>query len=145
MYFDSAYIAKYYVNEPDSLMVRTLLRKADALFSSAWALVEVTCVFQRHIREGSLTQAQGQELMALFRRHVESGVWNLGPVTSALLERTATMIRSLPPHVPLRARDAIHIATALDAREPVIWTSDRHLLAAASHFGIEGKSAAVSR
>jgi predicted nucleic acid-binding protein len=41
----------------------------------------------------------------------------------------------------LRAGDAIHIATALEVGEPEIWTNDRHLLAAAAHFGIVGRSA----
>jgi predicted nucleic acid-binding protein len=62
------------------------------------------------------------------------------PVTDALLRRTATLIRSLPQHVPLRAGDAIHLATALNASETEIWTNDRHLLAAAVHTGIAGKS-----
>jgi predicted nucleic acid-binding protein len=140
MYLDSAYIAKYYVNEPDAPAVRKLIRKASDVCSSAWALAEVTCVFHRHVREGALTTAQGLELMELFRNHVESGRWGLAPVSDALLRRTAVMIRSLAPHVPLRAADAIHLAAALDAGETEIRTSDRHLLAAAPHAGIKGRT-----
>jgi predicted nucleic acid-binding protein len=140
MYLDSAYIAKYYVNEPDAAAVRKLIRKATDVTSSAWALIEVTCVFHRHVREGSLTSAQGRELIDLFRAHVESDLWNLVPVTEALLRTTATLIRGLPQITPLRAGDAIHLATALDAGEPEIWTNDRHLLAAATHVGIAGRS-----
>jgi predicted nucleic acid-binding protein len=140
MYLDSAYIAKYYVNEPDAAAVRTLIRRASYVCSSSWALIEVTCVFHRHVREQSLTADQGQQLIDLFRSHVEADLWNFMPVTDALLRRTATLIRSLPQHVPLRAGDAIHLATALDASETEIWTNDRHLLAAAVHTGIAGKS-----
>ena len=42
--------------------------------------------------------------------------------------------------VLLRAGDAVHIATALDLGEEEIWTNDRHLLAAAPHFGIAGRN-----
>lgn len=140
MYLDSAYIAKYYVNEPDATAVRSLIRKADYICSSAWALVEVTCVFHRHVREGSLTQAEGHELIDLFRTHVESRVWNLVPVNDALLRTTATLVRGLPKTIPLRAGDAIHLATALNVGEGEIWTNDRHLLAAAGHFGVAGRS-----
>lgn len=141
MYLDSAYIAKYYVNEPDADAVRTLIREATGICSSAWALTEVTAVFHRHVREGSLSAAQGRELMDLFRTHVEGGLWSLAPVSDALLRTTTTLIRGLPKTVPLRAGDALHLATALDLGEPAIWTNDRHLLAAASHAGIAGLSA----
>jgi len=139
MYLDSAYISKYYVNEPDSPQVRAAIRRAPHLCSSSWAIAEVTCAFHRHAREGSLTLAQSHELIDLFRGHVESGVWNLAPVTGSLLRRTAILIRGLPRDLPLRAGDAIHIATAVDAGEPEIWTNDRHLTVAAAHFGIAGR------
>ena len=140
MYLDSAYVAKYYVNERDATAVRQLIRRALHICSSSWALAEVTCVFHRHVQEGFLTPAQGHELIDLFRSHVEADLWNLIPVTDALLRRTATLIRMLPPDVPLRAGDAIHLATALDAGETEIWTNDRHLLAAAFYVGLVGKS-----
>jgi predicted nucleic acid-binding protein len=71
MYLDSAYVAKYYVNEPDAAAVRKLIRGASHICSSSWALVEVTSVFHRHVREGFLSVVQGHELMDLFRSHVE--------------------------------------------------------------------------
>lgn len=140
MYLDSAYIAKFYVNEADAAAVRKMIRQAPSVCSSAWALLEVTCVFHRHVREGSLTVEQGRELMDVFRGHVESDLWSLIPVSDALLRRTVALIRGLPQSVPLRAGDAVHLATALDVGEPEIWTNDRHLLAAATHVGIAGRS-----
>jgi predicted nucleic acid-binding protein len=91
----------------------------------------VTSVFHRHVREGSLTLAQGRELKDVFGGHVES---------DALPRRAVTLIRGVPKSVPLRAGDAIHLATALDVGEPEIRTNDRHLLAAAAQFGIAGRS-----
>jgi len=140
MYLDSAYLAKYYVNEPDATAVRKLIRRAPHLCSSSWALIEVVCVFHRHMREGSLTAAQGHELIDSFRSHAEAGVWNFIPVTDALLRRTATLVRGLNTKTALRAGDAVHLATALEAGEPEIWTNDRHLLAAAGYVGLAGKS-----
>jgi predicted nucleic acid-binding protein len=143
MYLDSAYIAKYYVNERDATAVRKLIRRASRIVSSSWAVVEVICVFNRHVREGSLTAAQGRELIDIFRSHVEADLWNLISVSDSLLRTTATLVRGLPPGVPLRAGDAIHLATALNAGETEIWTNDRHLLAAAAAVGIAGKSVPI--
>ncbi len=140
MYLDSAYIAKFYVNEPDAPAVRKAIRRASHLYSSAWSLLEVTCVFHRHVREGSLSVEQGREVTEVFRTHIESDLWNLIPVNDRLLRTATTLIRGLPKHVPLRGGDAIHLATALDAGESEIWTNDRHLLAAAAHVGIIGRS-----
>ncbi len=140
MYLDSAYVAKYYVNERDATAVRKLIRRASHICSSYLAVVEVTCVFHRHVREGSLTPKQGHELTDLFRSHVEADIWNLISASDALLRRTATLIRGVSPNLPLRAGDAIHLATALDAGETEIWTNDRHLLAAAASVSLVGRS-----
>jgi predicted nucleic acid-binding protein len=140
MYLDSAYIAKFYVNESDSPAVRQLIFTAQTLVSSAWAIGEVACVFHRHRREGSLNERQFQQLLHAFLEHVEVGFWTLLPVNDGTLRRTALLIGATPPGVYLRAGDAIHLATARDAGEPEIWTSDRHMLAAASHLGMRGRT-----
>lgn len=141
MYLDSAYVAKFYVNEPDAGKVRKLIRQATYVCTSSWALLEVTCAFRRHVREGSLTAAQGRELIDVFKSHVEGDLWNMVPVTNALLQRTVALVGGLPSPVPLRAGDAIHLVTALAVGEAEIWSNDRHLLAAAAHFGVAGRSA----
>lgn len=52
-----------------------------------------------------------------------------------------TLLNALPPATHLRAGDAVHLTTALDLGESEIWTNDRHVLAAAEHFGLTGRSA----
>lgn len=140
MYLDSAYIAKFYVNERDSAAVRTLIRRADSLVTSAWSLGEVACVFQRHMREGSLSPAQSRELARTFLKHVESGLWTLIPVTDALLKRMIVRVNASAEGVYLRAGDAVHLITAQDLGEHELWTNDRHLLSAAPYFGLIGRS-----
>ena len=141
MYLDSAYIAKYYVNERDSNAVRALIQRAGSLISSAWALAEVACVFHRHMREGSLSPSQCRALGLAFLEHVEQGVWDLIPVTESLMKRTASLVIAAPHETYLRAGDAVHLITVRDLGEHEIWTNDRHLLRAAPHFGLVGRSA----
>jgi len=141
MYIDSAYIVKYYVHEPNSVAVREILRKAESRASSALAIAEVTCAFHRRWREGSLTGDLFREVLDSFLKHVEAGAWSMAPVDDRVLRRVSRMLRLAPASLYLRSGDAVHLATALEIGELEVWTSDRHMLAAAPHFGLIGRTA----
>jgi predicted nucleic acid-binding protein len=140
VYLDTCYIAKFYFNEPESARVRKLVRSADFIHSSLWALAEFHGVIHRRVREGSSTPVDALELSARFLEHVQDGLWRLIPVNEALLRRTAALIVSAPADLFLRTADAVHMATAHEAGEREVWTNDRHMLAAASYFGLTGRS-----
>ena len=76
----------------------------------------------------------------MFRTHVENGVWTLVPASERLLWEVHTALRSLPVGLFLRAGDAIHLASARTAGFAEVWTNDHHMLEAAPHFGLRGKS-----
>jgi len=67
-YFDSAYVAKCYLNDPDSESVRNLVRTPVPLYSSSLCIVEVTSAIHRRYREKSLTRKQAQEIGRRFAR-----------------------------------------------------------------------------
>lgn len=140
MYIDTAYIAKYYLNEPESPAVRALIEAADAVYSSTWAVVEIHCVFHRQMREGGLTRQQARELGRLFLHHLHEGLWNLIPAGEALLRRAGTLVISAPSSIFLRTADAVHLTTAMELGESEIWTNDRRMLTAAAWFGLRGRS-----
>ena len=140
IYFDSAYIAKCYLREPDASSVRALAASGPALYVSALAIAEVSCVFHRQFREKTLTPKTAAAVRDLFLADIEAGTWHLIPITLRLLRRVETMTRTLRADVFLRAGDAIHIATAIDGGFEEIWTNDRHMLSAAAHFGLKGRS-----
>jgi hypothetical protein len=140
VYFDTAYIAKFYFNEPDSPQVRELVRKADGIHSSLWALAEFHAVVHRRLREGSSTIGDAHDLVSRFFEHVDQGLWNLIPVNEALLRRTSALTISGPRDLFIRTADAVHLATAREIGERDVWTSDRHMLAAAAYFGLTGRS-----
>ena len=140
MYFDSAYSAESCVTEADSHAVRSLVRQNVSLVSSQWCVAELSCVFHRHAREGRLTPIQAPALTLRFLAHVDAGFWKLVPVTDALLRRVSLVVSAAPRSLFLRAADALHLITAQDLGEPEIWSNDRHLLAAAPHFGLAGRS-----
>lgn len=140
MYLDTSYIAKFYCNEPESAQVRELVRKADILYSSLWALAEFHAVLHRQVREGALSPAHARALASHFSEHIEAGLWNLIPVNESLLRTTSALMVSAPRDLFLRTADAVHLTTALQIGEREVWTNDRHMLAAAPHFGLMGRS-----
>ena len=140
MYLDTSYIAKFYFNEPDSAGVRELVRTADIVYSSLWALGEFHGVIHRRLREGSISPGNARQLSSYFYQHVQEGLWKLIPVHEALLRRTSALMVSAPPDLFIRTADAVHLVSAYETGEPEVWTNDRHMLASASYFGLVGRS-----
>ena len=140
MYFDTAYVAKFYLDESDSLQVRQLVQASGSIYTSALTLAEFQAVLHRRTREGLLSTQNASRLAAGFSSDVESRLWLLHSTSDALMRRTADLIAKISHEIFLRAADAIHLTTARDAGELEIWTNDRHMLAAAPHFGLKGRS-----
>jgi len=139
-YFDSAYIAKCYVNEPDSARVRSLLQGSGGAHSSSLARAEVAATFLRHLREGSLTPKQTSALQADFVSDLAAGVWTMVPVSDDFMARVAARLAQVPPVTLVRAGDAVHLCAAAEAGFSDVWTNDRHMLGAARAFGLQGRS-----
>jgi predicted nucleic acid-binding protein len=140
VYFDTSYIAKFYFNEPESARVRELVRTADTIHSSLWALAEFHAVIHRRLREGASSPGDARDLSSRFSEHMREGLWKLIPVNEALLRTTSALMVSAPPDLFIRTADAVHLATAQQIGESEVWTNDRHMLAAAPYFGLRGRS-----
>jgi predicted nucleic acid-binding protein len=140
VYRDTTYIAKSYLKEPESPRVRVLVTRAGVIYSSLRTFTEFHSVLHRQVREGHIMQDGASDPALRFSKHAGEGWWNLIPVHERLLRRTAAGVLSAPRHLPIRAGDAIHLATASDSGESEVWTSDRHRLAAAPYFGLAGRS-----
>ena len=138
IYFDSAYVAKFYLNEPGQAAVRSCAIDAGEVAICALALAEVNAVFHRKLREGFLTPDEVAIFHTEFDRDVQQGHWKLLPLTTDLLEQVASAYRTLPATVFLRSADALHLICAREHGFTEIHTNDRHVLIAAPHFGLIG-------
>ncbi len=139
-YFDSAYIAKCYVNEPDSTRVRALLSTSGGAHSSSLARAEVAATILRHLREGALNQKQASVLQIDFVKDLAASIWTMVPVSDDFMARVAGRLARIPAETPIRAGDAIHLCAASEAGFTEVWTNDRHMLGAAPAFGLRGLS-----
>ena len=136
-YFDSAYIAKFYLDEPESEIVRGLAEALGQVHCSVIGQIEVAAVFHRKLREGAFTAGAFREVMAQFDDDCGQGLWTWLPLTTALAAKSAAAFVRLPRPVFLRAADALHLMCAQEHGLREIYTNDRHMTAAARHFRLK--------
>jgi predicted nucleic acid-binding protein len=138
LYFDSNYILKCYLPEPDAHLVRALASRPVTKSCSRFGRVEVMVALHRKMREGSLTRAQLKRVWSNVLADESAGVWTWlafdGPVEHALEQALLT----LGSTVFLRAGDAIHLSTASLNGFREIHSHDEHVLRAAAAFGLKG-------
>lgn len=137
IYFDACYAAKLYTEEPDSDRVKARGLAERVVACAAHGQVEVFAVFHRKLREGLVTTAELQLACDQFDSDCASGLWAWFPVGSALISATMKRLRTLPPHLFVRAADAMHMTCAAEEGFKEIHTSDRHMIAAAPAFGLK--------
>jgi predicted nucleic acid-binding protein len=140
-YFDSTYIAKFYVKEPESDAVRQLAESLGRVHCCALGRIEVTSVFHRKWREGAFTEGQFHEVCAQFADDCAAGLWTWLSVTDSLIANTAESIHSLSKRITIRSADALHLVCARAHGLRRVYTNDRHMLLAAPAFGVEAIAA----
>jgi predicted nucleic acid-binding protein len=138
VYFDSALIAKFYLNEAGREQVRQVARSAGVVVSSDIAVVEVSAAFHRKLREGAIERRVLTALQGQFAHDLDSGLWRLAGPTEAVLREAQAAFSRLDRSVFLRALDALHLVTARSENFDRIYSNDRHVLAAAGRFGLHG-------
>jgi predicted nucleic acid-binding protein len=137
-YFDSALVAKYYVNEPGREEIRRLARTSGIVLTSGIARAEVSAAFHRKFREGVIDREAFGALQGQFSHDLNAGLWRLVEPTEALLREVQTLYTRLAASVFLRSLDALHLVTARSERFTRLYTNDRHLLTACTKVGMEG-------
>lgn len=141
LYFDAAYIAKFYLDEPDSARVRAVAEEAGVITCCIHGRIEVLTVFHRKLRERAFSPKTFTAVCDQFGSDCESALWEWLPLSAALVaDLSGRICHRVPSTVFLRAADALHLASAAEQGLEEIYSNDRHLLAAATHFGLRGMS-----
>jgi predicted nucleic acid-binding protein len=138
IYFDAAYIAKCYLNEPGADRVREVAYGSDGLASCALARLEFASILKRHLRENHVTRREMTAILKDFEEDDKNGVWQWFDVTAEVLEKARKAVLDLPGTVFLRSGDALHLACAEEHGFQEVYTNDRHMLQAARHFRLTG-------
>lgn len=131
-YFDTSALIKRYVEEPGRHEVLRLLRRNDCVTSAVLSL-EVRSALRRRVSEGTLDE---KRIPAILKRvTADRAFWTLVEVSSEVLAAA----EALAAAHPLRALDAIHVASAqlfairIPPPAPIfVSTDDRQTTAAAA-------------
>ena len=138
IYFDAAYIAKCYLNEPGAERVRQVAYGADGLASCELARLEFASIVKRRLREHHVTRREATAVLKDFEQDEKDGVWHWFGVTSALIEKARHVVLQISVPAFLRAGDALHLACAQEHGFRDVYTNDRHMLQAARYFQLAG-------
>ena len=141
-YLDSSALAKHYLIEPGSRWITELItHTAPVRFvSTELAIVEVVCAITRAERERRISALLRNKLAARSARETRNVVELIGTSRRILGHASQLALRH-----PLRAYDAIHLATALwilsetlmlGMPAPIFVSADANLLAAAQAEGL---------
>lgn len=133
-YIDTSAMVKYYVRESGRAAVQKLVAR-HSLVSSVILPVELYSAFVRRTRDGALATVA---LPRLFTRiGTDRARWTLVGTTPEVIAAAQSLIE----HNPLRAFDAVHVASATvfqqQLRAPLLFISaDKRQLAAAAREGL---------
>lgn len=113
-YLDASALVKRYVDEAGSDWLRAIIAPAlpPLLFTSRMAIVEVMSAFARRVRDGSLASDEFATARDAFRGDCLNE-YQIMPPTMTVIDLACTLLE----RHPLRAYDAIHLATALGAQQ----------------------------
>lgn len=132
VYLDASALVKLFVPEPESDDLNQSLTGLKDVIVSDLALTEMASALGRRLREQRLTRDDAQRLYReASKLHTSAHHAELTPPIHRRAER---LMLSLA--VPLRALDALHLATALDAEAATVVTFDPRLRDAASSQGL---------
>ncbi len=138
IYFDTAYLAKCYLNEHGSQQVKELAADDGRVACCEYGRIELAATFHRNLRQKSITPAEFRLLWKQFDLDEANRIWSWLPVDQELLADVTRRFRKLSPSVYLRSADGLHLTCAVQHGFKKIHSNDGHLLAAAKAFGIKG-------
>jgi uncharacterized protein with PIN domain len=107
VYAESSAVLAWLLEEPGQFAVTTELANADRVVTSALTLIECSRALAR--ARGAKRVKPTEELAALRLLDQAAASWSVHDIS----DRVAQRARETFPHEPVRALDAIHLATAI--------------------------------
>lgn len=134
VYIDTSVLVAYYCPEDMSSQVEDILLNIDKPAISQLTEVELTSALAIKIRERTLTQEDGNEILSQFQTHIGQNSYIHLPIQPRHYSTARDWISQF--NTPLRTLDALHLAIAARSNIPIL-TADIKFANSASILGIE--------
>jgi predicted nucleic acid-binding protein len=138
-FFDTSYLVRLYLEDAGFASVRDYAESRAAICAAWHAQAEVVTALHRAFRERGLDPESYQAARRQFSADREAGLFVWLPLDEAVRERLERVLDSAPKHAFLRAADGLHLACAAENGFAEVFSHDRHFLAAAPLFGLQGR------
>jgi uncharacterized protein len=142
IYLDTSFIAPYYVQEPSSEDVATVLGNLPPgqLAMSDWTGTEFASLLARRVRMAELGLEMARTIMTAFKEDARA-FQLLEPSRDDFTLASNLLLQD--PSLGLRSPDALHLAVAYN-RHLELYSLDRKLIQAAQAFGIQATDAGIN-
>jgi len=137
IYFDTSYLARFYLDDTGWQIVRNLAA-TQHIACGLHGRAETAAAIHRKLREGVFTSAQFRDVLQQFEQECRAGAIVWLPLSADVVNRLTKRYATLPKTISLRAADALHLACAAENGFKEIYSNDERLLAAARHFDLKG-------
>lgn len=137
LYLDSSALVKSYLNEVGTAAVRIRLSSAERIFTSALTYAEVHTVLGRKYQARELPRQEFQTARDAFVRD-----WVLALLVLELDTKTLSGVPGLVERYPLKASDAVHLASGLWLHDMLQLSADFAAGESKLEFGVADKSLA---
>ena len=138
IYLDTSFLAPLFREEASSAKVAAFISRqaAGTMAISKWTVVEFSSLVSRDVRMGSLTAAQGKQLIAAFGS-TASAAFEIFIPGSHDFDLAQEYVADFP--TLLRGPDALHLAVAHNNGTEFIATLDEGMLSAAKKLKIHAR------
>ena len=130
MYLDTGILVKLLTPEPETAWFERALRR-HSMTTSELALVEIKSALFAKERARLISREQRVRAEAKLAELVDQEILQFRNLNNRVLKKAMQVIETCHPDVPLRALDALHVASCDLAQEFPLCTTDARMHAAA--------------
>jgi uncharacterized protein len=135
MYIDTSVMVKLYIEEPDSESCEAIV-VGTTLVSSRLLYCEFCSALLGKVSRGIISAAFRNEVWQEFEKDIATHKIRFVSLNDMLIEEATALLSELHPNLPLRALDALHLATYLSIESGPLFTKDLRMLQAAERLGL---------